>query len=74
MGDDEWPQQKAQRDVMLADFDFHNGFGDRSARFQVFMLLARTLLSLCNTAFHSSQHSCQTVEDVFLVCRSARPD
>ena len=29
VGDDEWPQQKAQRDVMLADFDFQNGFGDR---------------------------------------------
>lgn len=32
MGDDEWPQQQAQRDVMLADFDFHNGFGDRSVQ------------------------------------------
>ncbi|KAL0027977.1 hypothetical protein WJX79_007622 [Trebouxia sp. C0005] len=29
VGDDEWPTQQAQRDVMLADFDFQNGFGDR---------------------------------------------
>ena len=27
--DEDWPQQKAQRDVMLADFDFQNGYGDR---------------------------------------------
>ncbi|KAL3158075.1 hypothetical protein ABBQ32_011681 [Trebouxia sp. C0010 RCD-2024] len=27
--DGEWPQVQAQRDVMLADFDLHNGFGDR---------------------------------------------
>lgn len=39
MGDDEWPQQQAQRDVMLADFDFHNGFGDRSVRFSAGLLL-----------------------------------
>lgn len=29
VADDEWPTQQAQRDVMLADFDFQNGFGDR---------------------------------------------
>jgi len=29
VSDDEWPTQQAQRDVMLADFDFQNGFGDR---------------------------------------------
>lgn len=29
VADDEWPSQQAQRDVMLADFDFNNGFGDR---------------------------------------------
>ena len=38
MGDDEWPQQQAQRDVMLADFDFHNGFGDRSVCFSANVL------------------------------------
>lgn len=29
VADDEWPQQQVQRDVMLADFDFTSGFGDR---------------------------------------------
>lgn len=29
VADDEWPQQQVQRDVMLADFDFKSGFGDR---------------------------------------------
>lgn len=29
VADDEWPQQQIQRDVMLADFDFKSGFGDR---------------------------------------------
>ena len=38
VGDDEWPQQQAQRDVMLADFDFHNGYGDRSVRCNLLML------------------------------------
>ena len=39
VGDDEWPQQQAQRDVMLADFDFHNGFGDRSVQIGALSLL-----------------------------------
>ena len=30
VSDEEWPQQQAQREVMLADFDFKSGFGDRS--------------------------------------------
>ena len=39
VADDEWPTQKAQRDVMLADFDFQNGFGDRCASLPLALII-----------------------------------